>query len=493
MENDKRKTYSIEREFILRLPIGEGSYGVVYDAFDSESGQDVAIKFLKPEYIDDSVIRSRFKDEAVVAASVDHPSGLPVYGFGTSEDGRLFYVMKKVQGRTLESLLRERGTKVSDQAWLFRLLYIFLHVCEGVAAAHERGIIHRDIKPENIIVNDQDFVTVLDWGLARRCSPADASGSGSRTVAGAIMGSPGYMSPEQAKGDSARTDPRTDVFSLGVILYRIMTDVQPFEGETPREAILRAIYRVPQDPRRLNPWVSRRLAAICCKAIEKNPDRRYADAQELARDMHAYLEGRDVSVARLSRRERIFSWARRSPGRAFLTTAIGTILLLAFIIVGGQIWLDENMVEKAFETIALMDAENDSIVENLKKMTAGNNTAANSETIEHQRQILRVRLLLNSYETLIMLEDVIRLRYIYTSPETVAVLKSRLFNSVRQAMDMGEPGIAKVLIMVAREYRQSLGRLIRLSPQESERLDAMEKEVDASILEEIRKHGSSPG
>jgi len=488
MEDPRKKTFLIERKFMLRQPIGEGSYGVVYDAFDSESGKDVAIKILKSDFINDSDIRNRFKDEAVMTAAIDHPSGIPMYGFGTGDDSRLFYVMKKVQGRTLESLLKDRGTNVSDQEWLFRLLNIFLHVCEGVAAAHEQGIIHRDIKPENIIVNDQDFVTVLDWGLARRYSLTDTGGSDSRTITGVIMGSPGYMSPEQAKGDSAKADPRTDVFSLGIILYRILTDVQPFKGKTQRESILRAIYREPQDPRRLNPWLSRRLVAICLKAMEKNPDKRYPDAQKLERDMHDYLEGRDVSVARLSHREKMVGWSRRKPGQAFLTTAVGMILLLSVIIIGGQFLLDRHMVEKTFETIAQMDMENDMIVESMKKIASDIKAVPEHETLEHERKVLKTRLFLNNYETLIMLENVIRLQYIYTSPEAAAGFKSRLFSSVHQAMDIGEPEIAKSLILMAREYRQSLHSLIRLSPQETERLDILDREADASMLKEIRKY-----
>ena len=167
MEESKRsegKTFRIERFFVARQPIGGGSFGVVYDAFDSKTGQDAAIKVLRPDFIDDSDACARFEDEAAVAASIDHPTGLPVYGIGRTEDGSLYYVMKKVRGKTLEKLLNERGKNVADQQWLSRLLRIFHHVCEGVAAAHRRGVIHRDLKPENIVVSDEDFVTVIDWG-----------------------------------------------------------------------------------------------------------------------------------------------------------------------------------------------------------------------------------------------------------------------------------------------------------------------------------------
>ena len=305
------------------------------------------------------------------------------------------------------------------------------------------------------------------------------------------MGTPGYMSPEQAKGESAATDPRSDVFSLGIILYRILTADQPFEGETARESILRAIYREPLDPRRLNPWMSRRIAAVCMKAIEKDPEQRYLDAQELAQDLHAFLEDRDVSVARLSHRERLRGWARRRPGRALLTTAAATLLFLAVILVAGQVWLDENLAQKTFENIARLDMENESIEKRLQELAGtGNLSAPSSLAARHERQTLRTRHLLNSHEILVMLENIIRLRYIRTSPETVAALKSRFFTSVRRALDMGQPAVAKTLILMAREDLQTWAGLLRFSPGETARLDALEKEADAIALEENRQNKS---
>jgi serine/threonine-protein kinase len=227
MQDQDIKTVRVERTFILLQPIGDGAYGTVYDAFDSWSGQHAAIKILKTEFASDEAACKRFEDEAVLTAFVDHPSTLPVYGSGRSEDGRPFYVMKKVQGRTLENLLQERGERASDQGWIARLLSIFTQVCEGVADAHAHGIIHRDLKPENIIVSNQDYATILDWGLAKRHSVTGSYADSNRTVSGLVMGSPGYMAPEQARGESEKAGPQADVFSLGVILYRILTAVQP--------------------------------------------------------------------------------------------------------------------------------------------------------------------------------------------------------------------------------------------------------------------------
>ncbi|MEZ5312619.1 MAG: serine/threonine-protein kinase [Thermoanaerobaculia bacterium] len=169
----------------------------------------------------------------------------PVYGAGQSPDGRPFYVMKRVEGRTLRALLDERGRRVTDLLWRQRLLAIFADICETVAYAHARGVVHRDLKPDNVLVDEHDSVTVIDWGLAKRAEASRTSSA--RTVLGDVLGSPGYMAPEQASGDSLAAGPPADVFSLGAILYEILTGSNPFPGATARESMLAAIHRDPPD------------------------------------------------------------------------------------------------------------------------------------------------------------------------------------------------------------------------------------------------------
>ncbi len=304
------------------------------------------------------------------------------------------------------------------------------------------------------------------------------------------MGSPGYMAPEQARGDSAKAGPQADVFALGVILYRILTTVQPFEGKSPRESLLRAIYREPQDPRRLNPWVSPRLAAIARKALEKSEGQRYASARELADDLQAYREGRNVSVARLSLRERVQGWARRQPGRSLLAAAIGTALLLATLTIGGQFWLDERLADKAFERVAQLDAENDAIGEQLRAI-AGQQLEPGAEGLarrQHEALELRIRHFLNEHEALSLLEEVVRMRFIRASSEAVAAVKGRLLSGIRLSLEMGEPAVAKALIHEAWKRQKSGPQQLRLSPSESKRLDAMEQAADSAIRMEIEKN-----
>ncbi len=490
MQDREIKTVRVERTYILLQPIGDGAYGTVYDAFDSWSGQHAAIKILKTDFASDEAACKRFEEEAVLTAFVDHPSTLPVYGSGRCEDDRPFYVMKKVQGRTLESLLQERGDRASDQRWIARLLAIFTQVCEGVADAHAHGVIHRDLKPENIIVSGQDYATILDWGLAKRHSVTGSYADSNRTITGQVMGSPGYMAPEQARGDSIKAGPQADVFSLGVILYRILTAVQPFAGSSPRESLLNAVYRDPQDPRRLNPWVSRRLAAIARKSLEKDEAQRYASARELADDLQAYREERNVSVARLSLREKLRGWARRKPGRALLTVAIGSALLLALVAIGGQFWLDGRLADKAMERVAQLDAENDVIGAQLRAMIMKNPQLGSIKTSrpQHEAVELKIRHFLNQYEALSLLEEVVRMRFIRASSEAVAAVKSRLLSSIRLALEMGEPAMAKALLHEARKQQESGPKRLRLSPAESSRLTAMEQAADAAMRAEIELH-----
>ena len=152
----------IRRRIVALEPLGEGAMGEVFSATDPDSGQRLALKLLRPELASDERAVERFREEAELTAAVDCAGGLPVYGAGQSPDGRPFYVMKRVEGRTLRALLDERGRRVTDLLWRQRLLAIFADICETVAYAHARGVVHRDLKPDNVLVDEHDSVTVID-------------------------------------------------------------------------------------------------------------------------------------------------------------------------------------------------------------------------------------------------------------------------------------------------------------------------------------------
>jgi eukaryotic-like serine/threonine-protein kinase len=216
--------------------IARGGMGVIYRAHDTALGRDLALKVLRPDLVTVPDMCQRFLDEAQVGGQLQHPGIVPVYHVGVAGDGRPCFTMKLVQGRTFGDLLRERPTPSADQAMF---LGIFEQVCQALAYAHDHGVIHRDLKPDNIMIGPFGEVLVMDWGLARVLEWARRGVRTVRTVAGAspseagsILGTPAYMAPEQARGESDRLDERADVFGLGAILCEILTGAPPYVGSS---------------------------------------------------------------------------------------------------------------------------------------------------------------------------------------------------------------------------------------------------------------------
>ena len=292
--------YEVVRE------IGRGGMGVVYEARDRVLERDVAIKVLSRAGPTGAALPDRLRDEGRILATLEHPGIVPVHDLGVLPDGRVFSVMKLVRGRRLDEASRDGGLTGS--------LSLFERVCHAVAFAHSRGIVHRDLKPENVMIGAFGEVLVLDWGVAKLLgdeSGAASVGAGEGrhgrpaagdTEPGTVMGTPGYMAPEQARGDSHQVDERTDVFALGGILQFLLTGCRPSEAEPTGGS-----EGWDARPRGLPPA----LLAVCRKARAERPADRYASADRLADEIRRFLNELPVTAHSESVAERAGRFVRR--------------------------------------------------------------------------------------------------------------------------------------------------------------------------------------
>ncbi|MDB4932752.1 MAG: uncharacterized protein JWM10_5236, partial [Myxococcaceae bacterium] len=269
--------------YLIEAPLGHGGMGVVYRALDEKLRRTVALKVLPPGFAADADRRRRFEREARAAAAVTHACIATVYEVGESE-GRVFIAMELVEGSSLAS--RIAGTPLP----LALALRITRDVARGLAKAHERSVVHRDLKPDNVMLTDEGEVKILDFGLARLDEPAEVGAdqdvtAAAMTMPGQIMGTPGYMSPEQAAGKA--TDARTDLFSLGVVLYEMLTGARPFRGDSAMDVIIALCRDEPAPPSTLNPAVTPEVERVIARCMAKRPADRYANARELLADLDA--------------------------------------------------------------------------------------------------------------------------------------------------------------------------------------------------------------
>ena len=266
-------------EVVRRL--GVGGMGEVFLARDPELERSVAIKVMSAELAKDADQRKRFRAEAKAASALVHPNIVVILEVGETEDGRPFLAMEYVEGQTLDAVMQQRRLRIRE------VLNLGLEVADALELAHSRGIVHRDIKPANIMLNGRGAVKVLDFGLAKRFAEdelsAPTSGSGSHTRTGMLIGTPHYMSPEQVLG--RELDNRSDLFSLGVVLYELVSGQKPFRGRTVGETINNVVNQAPEPLGLENPVYSPALDAIIFKCLEKEPAKRYESAKALARDL----------------------------------------------------------------------------------------------------------------------------------------------------------------------------------------------------------------
>jgi len=295
--------------------LGDGGMGRVYEAHDPELSRDVAVKVMHDSIVGDPLMRERFLSEAQITAQLEHPSIVPVYDMGKTPDGAVFLVMKRVRGRSLRDVLDALATGEPEAVvhWTrHRLLTSFLKVCQAVAYAHAQGVLHRDLKPANIMLGEFGEVQVLDWGVARRMPSRPAPEDAPESTEGTIVGTPGYISPEQVMGRVTQQDARSDVWSLGAILYEILTTEPAFHGEGAMEVLLKTVKRRPTPPPLRAPHanVPKELTDICSLALEPKPDARFQSAADLANAIERFLEGsrrREEASRHLERAEAVWT------------------------------------------------------------------------------------------------------------------------------------------------------------------------------------------
>ena len=304
------KTVRYFGDYEIRKELGRGGMGVVYEARQVSLNRPVALKMVKAGLLAGEDELRRFRNEAEAVALLDHPGVVPIYEVG-QHDGQNYFSMRLVTGGSLVALM-ERYRK--DYRAAARLV---AEAAEAVAHAHARGILHRDLKPANILVDREGRPHVTDFGLAKR-----VEGDVELTQSGAILGTPAYMSPEQASGRRGAVTIASDVYGLGAVLYALLTGRAPFGGDSVVETIDAVRNRPPEPPSRLNAAVPRDLETICLKCLEKEPRRRYPTAHALAEDLRAWLDSRPIAARRVGAAERAWLWCKRKPAIAALAAAV---------------------------------------------------------------------------------------------------------------------------------------------------------------------------
>jgi len=370
-------------DFRILREIGHGGMGVVYEAEQLSLGRRVALKVLPDHITRRKTAVERFHREAAIAAKLEHPGIVEIHTVG-STDGTHYFAMEFVEGAPLSRVIRRSraegldslsgqtvGRAVSSEchrpkedaadepeapvaatgpatAWtrnyIATVVDLVAQVAEAIDHAHRAGVIHRDVKPANILVREDGVAKLTDFGLARQEALPSITGTGE------FAGTPHYTSPEQAEPGKRTVDARTDVFSLGATLYELITLCRPFEGETVQEVLGRILDQEPKDPRKLNPHVAPDLAAVVLKALEKNPEHRFASAAAFAADLRAFLEYRTVTARRAGHIRRTARWLRRHPVRATLLAALVTFLLVGIGFLVGQRIVRDREVNRTLKS-----------------------------------------------------------------------------------------------------------------------------------------------
>src|SRR5215470_7807008 len=306
-------------DYELLQEIARGGMGLVYKARQLSLNRVVALKMMLPSLLAYATESQRFRAEAEAAANLQHPNIVAIHEVGEHE-GRLYFSMDYIEGQSLAALVRDHPLPAETAARYVKT------AAEAIHYAHRQGFLHRDLKPSNILIDQSNQPRITDFGLAKRME------SDSRlTITGAVLGTPSYMSPEQAGGKSDQVGPASEVYSLGAILYELLTGRPPFQAATPLDTVLSVLNSEPVPPRLLLPRLNRDLETICLKCLEKERRRRYQSARDLADDLDRYLNRKPIVARPINRVNRAWRWCRRNPWPAVATASLVLLAALASV------------------------------------------------------------------------------------------------------------------------------------------------------------------
>ncbi len=320
-------------DYELLSEIARGGMGVVYKARQMNLNRIVAIKMILAGQLASSEDVKRFYTEAEAAANLEHPSIVPVYEIGQN-NGQHFFSMGYVDGSSLAERVKEGPLPIKQAGLLAK------KVAEAIGYAHSKGVVHRDLKPANILMDQLGEPRVTDFGLARNIQQESGI-----TRAGTVMGTPSYMPPEQAAGKTDEVGPLSDVYSLGAILYCLITGRPPFLAASVMDTLMQVLEKEPAAPSLLNPLVPRDIETICLKCLQKDPSRRYQSAGELAADLGRWLNGEPILARAVGRTERVWRWGKRNPSLA-LACSIACCLAIALAIGGPLVAIRQSSLRR---------------------------------------------------------------------------------------------------------------------------------------------------